>query len=139
MKIRIHKNLDKYKGNVFLGMTAKQVIHSIICIAICVIGVLILRPIVGINLATWITLPFAMPVAVNGFYDYNGMSFTEAMVIKFKLMFQSKLHYNSTENEKLIDDFLEEVKTQETTKQKKHKRKERNKRIFSMFFEKVED
>lgn len=139
MKVRIHKNLDKYKGNVILGLSAREVIHSIIAIVISVVGIWFLRPLVGINLAVWITILFVFPIGMNGFYNNNGMTFFQSLICKIKFIFQPKLHYESTENENIIDQYKEYQKRLAEAEISTQKKKARNQKIISTFFDKKED
>ena len=100
MVIEINKDIDKYKESVVLGLTAKQLIYSLLSVAVGGGLVFLIYPIVGLTASAYIVIPVVAPIALGGFYSYNGMSFYEMMSKKIHFMFGDKpLLYVSTENE----------------------------------------
>ena len=100
MVIEINKDIDKYKESVVLGLTAKQLIYSLLSVAVGGGLVFLIYPIVGLTASAYIVIPVVAPIALGGFYSYNGMSFYEMMSKKIHFMFGNKpLLYVSTENE----------------------------------------
>ena len=56
---------------------------------------------VGFALSAYIARPIVAPIALSGFYSFNGMSFMQMMKKRIKFMFKVKpLVYKSTENVK---------------------------------------
>ena len=56
---------------------------------------------VGFTLSAYIAIPIVAPIALSGFYSFNGMSFMQMMKKRIKFMFKVKpLVYKSTENVK---------------------------------------
>ena len=103
MVIEINKDIDKYKESVMLGLTAKQLIYSFLSVAIGGGLVILIYPFVGLTVSAYIAIPVVAPIALGGFYSYNGMSFYEMMGKKMHFMFGNKpLLYVSTESEKEI-------------------------------------
>lgn len=100
MVIEINKDIDKYKESVVLGLTAKQLIYSLLSVAVGGGLVFLIYPIVGLTASAYIAIPVVAPIALGGFYSYNGMSFYEMISKKIHFMFGNKpLLYVSTENE----------------------------------------
>ena len=82
MIIEINKNIDNYKESVVMGLTAKQLIFSVLSIVAGGGIVLLLYRYVGLTTSTYIAIPIVAPIALSGFYSYNGMSFMEMMKLK---------------------------------------------------------
>lgn len=85
MVIEINKNIDNYKESVVMGLTARQLIYSVLSVVIGGGIVLILYKHIGLTASTYIAIPVVAPIALSGFYSYNGMTFME--------MVKRKLHY----------------------------------------------
>lgn len=98
--IEINKDIDRYKESVALGLTARQLIFSIASVAVGGTLVFLLYPYIGLTGAAYVAIPVVAPIALGGFYSYNGMSFYEVMRKKFYFMFLNRtLTYVSTERE----------------------------------------
>jgi len=125
MTIQINKNLDNYKEKVVFGLTAKQLIHVIIVAGICIGICLGLHRFIGIMGAAWLCFPIAAPIALNGFYEWNGLSFSESMKLRFMYMLKNRpLRYDSeTESEEVIRRYRLEEEATKRAQEKKDKRK----------------
>ncbi len=109
MVIEINKDIDRYQESVALGLTAKQLIFSIASVVIGGGLVLLLYKYVGLTVAAYIAIPVVAPIALGGFYSFNGMGFYEYMGKKLHFMFGNKpLVYVSTEKESLIHEWKAE-------------------------------
>ena len=103
-----------------MGLTAKQLICSIIAIAIGAGIVLGTYRFVGLTVSAYIAIPIVAPIALNGFYDYQGMSFTEMMKRKLRCLFNNpRLFYVSEESEALLN----ELKAEDERNQAREKKK----------------
>ena len=123
MNIVINKDLEKYKESVVLGLTAKQLIFSIASVVVGGGLILFLYPFVGLTIAAYISVPIVAPIALGGFYSYQGMSFYEVMNRRFYFMFHNKpLTYVSTESVAEIDKWNAEQKLKEKNKRKRGRR-----------------
>ena len=119
MIIEINKNIDNYKDSVVLGMTAKQLIFSVLSIVAGGGIVLLLYRYVGLTTSTYIAIPIVAPIALSGFYSYNGMSFMEMMKLKIHFAFGNcPLTYVSTESEAVIQKLRLEENSQGKKNQK---------------------
>lgn len=106
MVIEINKDIDRYQESVAMGLTAKQLIFSIASVAVGGGLVLLLYKYVGLTVAAYIAIPVVAPIAMGGFYSFNGMSFYEYMGKKIHFMFGNKpLVYVSTEGEPAIKEW----------------------------------
>ena len=103
MVIEINKDIDKYQETVALGLTAKQLLFSIASVAIGAGIVLLTYKYIGLTGSAYVAIPCVAPIALGGFYSYNGMSFYEYMGKKLYFMFGNRpLTYVSTEGEAAI-------------------------------------
>lgn len=122
MVIEINKDIDRYQESVAMGLTAKQLIFSIASVVVGGGIVLLLYPYIGLTGAAYVAIPCVAPIALGGFYSFNGMDFYEYIGKKIKFMFGNKaLTYISTEGELTIKAFeLEQnAKAKKTSKKKK--------------------
>lgn len=103
MVIEINKNIDNYKESVVMGLTARQLIYSILSVGIGGGIVLLLYRHIGLTASTYIAIPVVAPIALTGFYSYNGMTFMEMVKRKLHFAFGNQtLTYISTEGETAI-------------------------------------
>lgn len=101
--IEINKDIDRYQESVALGLNAKQLIFSAASLISGAGVVLLLYRYIGLTGSAYVAVPVVAPIALGGFYSYNGMSFYDVMNRKFHMMFGNKaLVYVSTENEAVI-------------------------------------
>lgn len=111
MVIEINKDIDRYQESVAMGLTARQLIFSIASVAVGGGLVLLLYKYIGLTGAAYVAIPCVAPIALGGFYSFNGMNFYEYMGKKLHFMFGNKaLTYVSTEGEPAIKAFeLEQI------------------------------
>lgn len=103
MVIEVNKDVDRYQESVALGLSAKQLIFSAASLISGSGIVLLLYPYIGITGSAYVAIPVVAPIALGGFYSYNGMSFYNVMQRKVHMMFGNKaLVYVSTESEAII-------------------------------------
>ncbi len=113
MIIEINKDIDRYKESVIMGLTAGQLIFSVLSVAVGGGIVLFFYPLIGMTPSVYLAIPAVAPIALGGFYSFNGMNFYEYMGRKLKMLFANRpLAYVSTENEEVI----KEIRAQETEK-----------------------
>lgn len=122
MVIEINKDIDRYKETVTMGLTAKQLIYSVASVAVGGGMVFLLYPYIGLTGAAYVAIPCVAPIALGGFYSYNGMGFYEYMGRKIYFMMKNKtLTYISTEGETAIKEYQQEIDTASEGKKKKKK------------------
>lgn len=113
MIIEINKDIDRYKESVVMGLTARQLIFSVLSVAVGGGIVLFFYPLIGMTPSVYLAIPAVAPVALGGFYSFNGMNFYEYMGRKMRMLFANRpLAYVSTENEEVI----RKIRAQETEK-----------------------
>lgn len=117
MIIEINKDIDRYQESVAVGLTAKQLVFSIASVVVGGGIVLLLYHYIGLTGAAYVAIPCVAPIALGGFYSYNGMDFYEYMSRKIHFMLGNKaLTYVSTEGEPAIREL--EVERNGTGKKK---------------------
>ena len=116
VSVEINRDIDKFKESVVLGLTAKQLIASVLSILVGGTIVVLTYKKVGFTLSAYIAIPIVAPIALSGFYSFNGMSFMQMMKKRIKFMFKP-LVYKSTENVKELKD-IADVMEEENQKSK---------------------
>ena len=140
MNISINRDIEKYQETVVMGLTARQLIFSIASIACGGAIVLLTYRHVGLTGSAYIAIPVVAPLALNGFYSYQGMSFTQMLMRKMWFAFKNRpLTYISEESEKTIEMMQTEeeriqqrlIKENRKKEKKKRKHKKGNKQIHT--------
>ena len=120
MVIEVNKDIDRYQESVAMGLTAGQLIFSIASVVVGGGIVLLLYKYIGLTGSAYVAIPCVAPIALGGFYSFNGMNFYEYMGKKLHFMFGNKaLTYVSTEGEPAIKQL--EVEQNEQVKKKGRK------------------
>ena len=123
MVIEINKDIDRYQESVAMGLTAKQLVYSVASVAVGGGLVLLLYPYIGLTGSAYVAIPCVAPIALGGFYSYNGMNFYEYMRRKLYFIFHNDtLLYVSTESEERIREYEAELQVTEK-KERKTKKK----------------
>ena len=95
--------IDRYQESVAMGLTARQLIFSIASVVVGGGIVLLLYKYIGLTGSAYVAIPCVAPIALGGFYSFNGMNFYEYMGKKLHFMFGNRaLTYVSTEGEPAI-------------------------------------
>lgn len=121
MVIEINKNIDNYKESVIMGLTARQLIFSVLSVVAGGGIVLLLYRHIGLTASTYVAVPVVTPIALSGFYSYNGMTFVEMAKRKLYFAFFNRtLIYVSTEGEPEIRKLKQSVEIKNKTNKKKN-------------------
>ena len=120
MIIEINKDIEAYQESVVMGLTAKQLIFSIASVVAGGGLVLLLYSHVGLTMSVYIAIPVVAPIALGGFYTFNGMNFYEYIKRKFYFAFLNRAYtYVSTEGEAEIIAYKNELVMKENLERKK--------------------
>lgn len=120
MVIEINKDIDRYKESVVMGLTAKQLIFSVASVVAGGSIVLLLYRYIGLTPSVYVAIPVVAPIALGGFYSFNGMSFYEVMGRKLRMLFANRpLTYVSTEGEAAIKECRQEEAAKNMADKKK--------------------
>lgn len=126
MIIEINKDIDRYKETVIMGLTARQLIFSAASIVTGGGIVLLLYPLIGLTPSVYVAIPAVAPIALGGFYSFNGMNFYEFIRRKARMLFANHpLVYVSTEGEKTLHAICMEERAGKKTEKKSRKKREK--------------
>lgn len=95
--VRIPKEIRQYKEKLAFGLTARQMIATIVAVVVCVPTYLYGRKIMGDDAASWIVITVALPCAGIGFVKKNGMPFEKYIwtVLKQQLIYPQKTNFKT--------------------------------------------
>lgn len=125
MVIEINKDIDRYKETVVMGLTARQLVFSAASVVVGGGIVLLLYPFIGLTPSVYVAIPAVAPIALGGFYSFNGMNFYEFMGRKIRMLFANRpLVYLSTEGEETIRMIRMEEETGKKADKKGKKKQE---------------
>ena len=74
MEIKINKEIRNYKETLFFGLSLRQFICSVLAVGVAVGLYFALRNVLDRETVSWLCIVGAAPVAVAGFFKYNGMT-----------------------------------------------------------------
>lgn len=96
---RIPEEIRKYKEKIVFGLTARQLIASIVAVAVCVPLYWYGRKFISEDILSWLIIIIAVPLAAIGFFRFNGMPMEKFIVafLKYELLFPQKRKFK-TEN-----------------------------------------
>ena len=90
MIIEINKDIEKYQESVAMGLTAKQLVYSILALGSGCLIVFLLYEKIGLTFSCYVAVPIVAPIALCGFYSYNGMGFREVFTRYMRNIFRNK-------------------------------------------------
>ena len=74
MEIKINKEIRNYKETLFFGLSLRQFVCSLLAVGVAVGLYFALRNVLDRETVSWLCIVGAAPVAVAGFFKYNGMT-----------------------------------------------------------------
>ena len=74
MEIKINKEIRNYKETLFFGLSLRQFICSVLAVGVAVALYFALRNVLDRETVSWLCIVGAAPIAVAGFFKYNGMT-----------------------------------------------------------------
>ena len=84
------KDIEKYQESVAMGLSAKQLAYSILALGSGCIIVFLLYEKIGLTFSCYVAVPIVAPIALCGFYSYNGMGFREVFTRYMRSIFRNK-------------------------------------------------
>ena len=87
IEIKIPKEVRRHKESIFFGLSTRQFFCAALAVVIAAGVYLGLGPLIGKEPASWLCLLCAVPVAVAGFFSYNGLTLEEFAWAFFKSQF----------------------------------------------------
>lgn len=74
MEVKINREIRDYQESIFFGLNLRQLIFSILAIAVAVGVYFGLRDLLGTETVSWLCVLVAFPFGAMGFIKYNGMT-----------------------------------------------------------------
>lgn len=90
IEVRIPKEIRDYKPKFLFNLTVRQVVCLVIALAICVPLYVFGVKIINDKLLQWIIFFIAAPFMLMGFFEYNGMTFEQFIVVWFRANFHNQ-------------------------------------------------
>ena len=84
MEIKINREIRDYHESMFMGLSLRQSVFSILAIAVAVGLYFWLNPILGTEMVSWVCILGAVPFAVLGFVSYHGMPAEKFLWVWFR-------------------------------------------------------
>ncbi|MBD5546946.1 MAG: PrgI family protein [Lachnospiraceae bacterium] len=126
MIIEINKDIEKYQESVAMGLTAKQLVYSILALGSGCLIVFLLYEKIGLTFSCYVAVPVVAPIALCGFYSYNGMGFREVFIRYMRSIFRNKtLVFRSSGYREMVSEIRarEESEKRAAAKKAKEERK----------------
>lgn len=87
MEIKVSKEIREYKERVFFGLSTRQFICAAGSVGMAAGVYFLLKDSLNQEAISWLCLASAAPVAIAGFFRYNGMTLEKFAVAWFKSQF----------------------------------------------------
>ena len=135
MIIEINKDIEKYQESVAMGLSAKQLVYSILALGSGCLIVFLLYEKIGLTFSCYVAVPVVAPIALCGFYSYNGMGFREVFTRYMRSIFRNKtLVFKSSGYREMVSEIKakeEAEKRAAARKAKEERRRSRKEKIRS--------
>lgn len=126
MIIEINKDIEKYQESVAMGLSAKQLVYSILALGSGCLIVFLLYEKIGLTFSCYVAVPIVAPIALCGFYSYNGMGFREVFTRYMRSIFRNKtLVFKSSGYREMVSEIRakEEAEKRAAVRKAKEERK----------------
>ena len=84
MEIKINREIRDYHESMFMGLSLRQSIFSVLAIASAVGLYFWIQPVLGAEITSWVCVLGAAPFAVLGFVSYHGMPAEKFLWVWFR-------------------------------------------------------
>ena len=84
MEIKINREIRDYHESMFMGLSLRQSIFSVLAITSAVGLYFWLQPVLGAEITSWVCVLGAAPFAVLGFVSYHGMPAEKFLWVWFR-------------------------------------------------------
>lgn len=106
MEIKVNREIREYNEAIFMGLSLRQVLFSLLTIGVAVLVYFLLRARFALETLSWICVLCAAPFAAFGFVRLNGLyleqlllSIAKTLLIPSVLLFQPTNAYESKTEE----------------------------------------
>lgn len=73
MEVKINREIREYTESMFWGLTMRQFFFTALALGASVGAYFLLKPLLGVEVVSWVCMLAAVPFGVLGFVRYNGM------------------------------------------------------------------
>ena len=108
MEIKVNREIRNYNEALFLGLSLRQLIFSVLAIGVAIAVYFLLKDILPTETQSWLCILCATPFAALGFVSYNGMTAEKLLLAILKYLVTPKLLVFRAENS--YEHLLEEAK-----------------------------
>lgn len=84
MEIKINREIRDYHESMFMGLSLRQTVFSVLAILVAIGLYFWLDPILGTETVSWVCILGAAPFAALGFVSYHGMSAEKFLWVWFR-------------------------------------------------------
>lgn len=84
MEIKINREIRDYHESMFMGLSLRQTVFSVLAILLAIGLYFWLNPILGTETVSWVCILGAAPFAALGFVSYHGMSAEKLLWVWFR-------------------------------------------------------
>lgn len=88
MEIKINKEVKDYQESIFFGLSMRQFACALGAVGVAVGTYFLCKDILGKETTSWVCIVCAAPLAVAGFFSYNGMTLERFLWAVFKTTVQ---------------------------------------------------
>ncbi|BAL01891.1 hypothetical protein OBV_p-00360 (plasmid) [Oscillibacter valericigenes Sjm18-20] len=90
--VRIPEEIRKYKERIMFGLTARQLVSTLLALLICVPLYYYGIKYIPVDVLSWLVIFVAVPLVAIGFFKFNGMPMEKFIVafFKYELFFPTK-------------------------------------------------
>ncbi len=98
MEVKINKEIREYTESMFFGLSLRQFVFSMLAVIAAVTLYFLLKPVLGLETASWVCILAAVPFGAMGFIKYNGMTAEQFALawFKSKFMIPKRLLFGNT-------------------------------------------
>ncbi len=93
IEVRIPKEIREYEDKIFMGMTVRQLVTTLMSMIISVFLFTNLKYIINIDILSYIIIGFDCLVLSIGWVEYNGMKMEKFIFVYFEMYFFSQKRY----------------------------------------------
>lgn len=87
MEIKINKEIRNYKETIFFGLSMRQFVCAVLAVGVAVGLYFGMSRIADRETVSWVCIVGAAPIAVAGFFQYNGLTLEKFLWVWLKSSF----------------------------------------------------
>lgn len=97
MEVKINREIRDYQEAIFFGLSLRQLVFSVLAVAVAVGVYFGLRNALGTETVSWLCILGAVPFGAMGFVKYNGMNAEQfvAAYVKSEFLMPKHLTFQS--------------------------------------------